>query len=149
MAFGDEQKVVREVLASWADTVVDWSDFNAGRFEPPAPDPAAGEQASWIRPAVRVGDARRAELGPVAIRRTTGVVIVQVFVPIGAGDAIAALFLFHRLATGSPAAALGHAASSIYGLLRRTAEAGSREILTVAAQSEFVAPSEVFAPSPC
>lgn len=90
MAFGDEQKVVREVLASWADTVVDWSDFNAGRFEPPAPDPAAGEQASWIRPAVRVGDARRAELGPVAIRRTTGVVIVQIFVPIGAGDAIAA-----------------------------------------------------------
>lgn len=90
MAFGDEQKVVREVLASWADTVVDWSDFNAGRFEPPAPDPAAGERASWIRPAVRVGDARRAELGPVAIRRTTGVVIVQVFVPIGAGDAIAA-----------------------------------------------------------
>ena len=90
MAFGDEQKVVREVLASWEDTVVDWSDFNAGRFEPPAPDPAAGEQASWIRPSVRVGDARRAELGPVAIRRTTGVVIVQVFVPIGSGDAIAA-----------------------------------------------------------
>ena len=67
----------------------------------------------------------------------------------GAGDAIAALFLFHRLSTGSPAAALGHAASSVYGLLRRTAEAGSREILTVAAQSEFVAPSEVFPPSPC
>lgn len=67
----------------------------------------------------------------------------------GAGDAIAALFLFHRLSTGSAAAALGHAASSIYGLLRRTAEAGSREILTVAAQSEFVAPSEVFQPSPC
>jgi pyridoxine kinase len=62
----------------------------------------------------------------------------------GAGDAIAALFLFHRLRTGSAVAALEAAGSSVYGLLRRTAEAGSREILTVAAQDEFVAPSEVF-----
>ena len=67
----------------------------------------------------------------------------------GAGDAIAALFLFHRLKTGSAAAALGAAASSIHGLLRRTAEAGSREILTVAAQEEFVTPSRVFLPEAC
>ncbi len=67
----------------------------------------------------------------------------------GAGDAIAALFLFHRLKTGSAVAALEAAGSSIYGLLRRTAEAGSREILTVAAQEEFVAPSEVFKASTC
>ena len=59
----------------------------------------------------------------------------------GAGDAIAALFLFHRLRGGSAAAALEAAGSSVHGLLRRTAEAGSREILTVAAQEEFVAPS--------
>ena len=38
------------------------------------------------------------------------------------------------------------AASSIYGLLRRTKEAGSREILTVAAQDEFVTPSRQFVP---
>ena len=63
----------------------------------------------------------------------------------GAGDAISALFLFHRLATGSAAAALSRAGSSIHGVLRRTAEAGSREILTVAAQEEFVAPSHSFA----
>lgn len=62
----------------------------------------------------------------------------------GAGDAIAALFLFHRLATGSVADALSRAGSSIYGLLRRTAEAGSREILTVAAQDEFILPSKNF-----
>jgi pyridoxine kinase len=67
----------------------------------------------------------------------------------GAGDAIAALFLFHRLATGSAAEALARAASSVHGLLRRTAEAGSREILTVAAQEEFVAPCRVFAAEPC
>jgi pyridoxine kinase len=67
----------------------------------------------------------------------------------GAGDAIAALFLFHRLKTGSVAAALEAAGSSIYGLLRRTVEAGSREILTVAAQDEFVAPSQRFTALPC
>jgi pyridoxine kinase len=67
----------------------------------------------------------------------------------GAGDAIAALFLFHRLRTGSGAAALEAAGASIYGLLRRTAEAGSREILTVAAQEEFVAPTDRFPAVPC
>ncbi len=62
----------------------------------------------------------------------------------GAGDAIAALFLAHWLSTGSAADALGRAAASVFGLLRTTAEAGSREILLVAAQEEFVAPSTVF-----
>lgn len=64
----------------------------------------------------------------------------------GAGDAIAALFFTHYLRERSAAAALSKAASSVYGLLKRTKEAGSREILTVAAQDEFVAPSQVFAP---
>jgi len=67
----------------------------------------------------------------------------------GAGDAIAALFLFHRQTTGSAVEALALAASSIHGLLRRTAEAGSREILLVAAQDEFVSPSQRFDPVPC
>jgi pyridoxine kinase len=66
----------------------------------------------------------------------------------GAGDAIAALFLFHRLRSGSAVTAMEEAGSSIWGLLRRTAEAGSREILTVAAQDEFVAPSRRFAAQP-
>jgi pyridoxine kinase len=63
----------------------------------------------------------------------------------GAGDAVAALFFVHWLRTRSAAEALAAAAASIYGLLRRTAEAGSREILTVAAQDEFVTPSRLFA----
>ncbi len=63
----------------------------------------------------------------------------------GAGDAAAALFLFHQIRTGSAVVALEAAGSSIYGLLRRTAEAGSREILTVAAQDEFVTPTRMFA----
>jgi len=66
----------------------------------------------------------------------------------GAGDAIAALFLVHYARTGSAALALGMAGASVYGLLRRTAEAGSREILTVAAQDEFVSPSETFPVEP-
>ena len=64
----------------------------------------------------------------------------------GAGDAIAALFFVHAATTGDIAYALSQAASSTYGLLKRTDEAGSREILTVAAQDEFVAPSRVFTP---
>jgi pyridoxine kinase len=62
----------------------------------------------------------------------------------GAGDAIAALFFVHYARSRSAAKAVGEAAASIYGLLRRTAEAGSREILTVAAQDEFVSPSRRF-----
>jgi pyridoxine kinase len=62
----------------------------------------------------------------------------------GAGDAIAALFFVHYLDTKDAAEALGRAASSVYGLLKRTAEAGSREILSVAAQDEFVAPTTRF-----
>ena len=62
----------------------------------------------------------------------------------GAGDAIAALFLFHRLRHGSARIALEMAGSSVHGLLRRTAEAGSREIMLVAAQDELVTPSRRF-----
>jgi pyridoxine kinase len=66
----------------------------------------------------------------------------------GAGDAIAALFFVHHLREQSAATALAKAAASIYGLLKRTKEAGSREILTVAAQDEFVTPSHQFTPEP-
>jgi pyridoxine kinase len=62
----------------------------------------------------------------------------------GAGDAIAALFLAHWLETGSAGEALGRAAASVFGLLRMTAEASSREILLVAAQDEYTSPSRTF-----
>jgi pyridoxine kinase len=67
----------------------------------------------------------------------------------GAGDAIAALFLYHLLRTGSAAVALEAAGSSIHGVLRRTAEAGAAELLTIAAQEELVAPSRVYRAVPC
>lgn len=69
--------------------------------------------------------------------------------PNGAGDAIAALFLFHRLRSRSVETALREAAASVFGLLVRTAAAGSRELLMVAAQDEFVRPSRTFAAITC
>ncbi|HEV7727875.1 MAG TPA: pyridoxal kinase PdxY [Modestobacter sp.] len=62
----------------------------------------------------------------------------------GAGDALAALFLAHWLDTRSAGEALGRAAASVYGLLKQTADAGSREILLVAAQEEYVSPTCTF-----
>jgi pyridoxine kinase len=62
----------------------------------------------------------------------------------GAGDAISALFFVHYARSRSAASALGEAAASTYGLLKRTADAGSREIQTVAAQDEFVTPTHRF-----
>jgi pyridoxine kinase len=64
----------------------------------------------------------------------------------GAGDAVAALFFVSFLAEGSVAGALSHAASAVFGLLRATLEAGTRELAMVDAQDEFVRPSRVFAP---
>ena len=66
----------------------------------------------------------------------------------GAGDAIAALFFAHYLRTNSLAQALSAAASSVFGVLKRTAEKGAREILLVEAQEEIVAPSRIFEPQP-
>lgn len=62
----------------------------------------------------------------------------------GAGDAIMALFFVHYARSRQVPHALEQAGASIYGLLRRTLEAGSREILTVAAQDEFVSPTRRF-----
>lgn len=62
----------------------------------------------------------------------------------GAGDAIAALFFVHYARSRSAPTALAEAAASVYGLLKRTEEAGSREILTIAAQDEFVSPTYRF-----
>jgi pyridoxine kinase len=64
----------------------------------------------------------------------------------GAGDLIAALFFFHWLRSGDVAEALAAATSSVFGLLRRTRDAGSAETVLIAAQEELVAPSQRFAP---
>jgi pyridoxine kinase len=62
----------------------------------------------------------------------------------GAGDAIAALFFAHYLRAGKTDVALSAAGSAIFGVLARTAEAGSREMQLVSAQDEIVKPGRVF-----
>lgn len=62
----------------------------------------------------------------------------------GAGDAIAALFFAHYLREGKIDVALSKAASAIFGVLTKTAEAGAPEIQLVKAQQEIVEPSQVF-----
>jgi len=66
----------------------------------------------------------------------------------GAGDAAAGLFFFHYLRTGDLAEALARTVSSIFGLVRRTVQAGTRELLLVEAQEELVAPTQIFRPEP-
>jgi pyridoxine kinase len=68
--------------------------------------------------------------------------------PNGAGDCIAARLFFHWLIARSARIALESAVASVFGLLSRTAEAKSRELLLVAAQDEFVAPSRTFQAQP-
>jgi len=62
----------------------------------------------------------------------------------GAGDAIAALFFSHYLNGRNVGEALSRAASGVFGVLAKTAEAGAGEIQLVAAQDELVNPSRVF-----
>lgn len=66
----------------------------------------------------------------------------------GAGDLISALFLFHLRDANDPVQALERAASSVWGILRRTAEVGSRELLLIQAQDELVSPSRAFRAEP-
>lgn len=64
--------------------------------------------------------------------------------PNGTGDAVAALFAAHWLASGDAPAALGKAASSIYAVLEQTAAMGERELQLVAAQDRLVEPHRLF-----
>lgn len=66
----------------------------------------------------------------------------------GTGDVMAALFFGHYLASRDVARSLSLSMSALYGLLRRTHEHGSREIMLVAAQDELTAPEQVFAAEP-
>jgi pyridoxine kinase len=67
----------------------------------------------------------------------------------GAGDMIAALFLFHMLKGGRAAVAMEAAAAAVHGVIARTLAAGSRELLLVEAQEEICRPSVTFAAEAC
>lgn len=62
----------------------------------------------------------------------------------GAGDLVAALFFAHYLRQGGTRDALARAGNSVFGILQKTVEAGTREIQTVLAQDEVIAPTSDF-----
>jgi pyridoxine kinase len=59
----------------------------------------------------------------------------------GAGDTLAALFLYHVIVTKNPAEAATRAVRSLAGILRHTWQSGAAELQIVAAQSELIAPT--------
>jgi pyridoxine kinase len=62
----------------------------------------------------------------------------------GAGDLLAGLFLFHRLAGSRAVEALERSAASVHAVLTRTAASGSTELTLVAAQEAIVSPAVRF-----
>jgi pyridoxine kinase len=64
----------------------------------------------------------------------------------GSGDVTAATFLASLLGARDVPGALAHTAAVIYGLLVVTADSGSSELALIAAQDEFVHPSNTFEP---
>lgn len=66
----------------------------------------------------------------------------------GAGDLFAALFLGRYLAARDLPAALAAAAAAVHGVIARSAAAGSRELLLIAAQDEITAPARRFPATP-
>ena len=67
--------------------------------------------------------------------------------PNGCGDVTAAVFLAHLLRTGSAATALQQVTSTVFGILEKTIEAGTREIQLVAAQDVIADPPARFEPT--
>jgi pyridoxine kinase len=67
--------------------------------------------------------------------------------PNGCGDVTAAVFLAHLLRTGSAETALQQVTSTVFGILEKTIEAGTREIQLVAAQDVIADPPARFEPT--
>ena len=64
--------------------------------------------------------------------------------PNGCGDVTAAVFLAHLLTTGSAEVALRRVTATVFAILEKTLEAGTREIALVAAQDAIADPPERF-----
>ncbi len=68
--------------------------------------------------------------------------------PNGCGDVTTAVFLAHLLRSQSTSLALQRVTSTVFGILERTLEAGTREIQLVGAQDVIANPPERFVASP-
>ena len=77
--------------------------------------------------------------------RTPALAIGPTGEPNGAGDLIAALFLFWTIRGGGLRSALERSAAAVWGVLETTARVRSRELSLICAQEELVRPSRNFA----
>jgi len=62
----------------------------------------------------------------------------------GAGDVMAALFLYHYMSKRDAGAAMQEAAASLFGILDRTRREGAHDLALITAQLEIVTPSRRF-----
>lgn len=93
------------------------------------------------------GDVPEGRLDVVAVSDEGAWAVETPLLPItpnGCGDVTAALYLAHLRATGSAATALARTTSSVFAILEKTIEAGTREIQLVAAQDAIADPPASF-----
>lgn len=93
------------------------------------------------------GDVPEGRLDVVAVSDEGAWAVETPLLPItpnGCGDVTAALYLAHLRSTGSAATALGRTTSSVFAVLEKTIEAGTREIQLVAAQDAIADPPPSF-----
>jgi pyridoxine kinase len=103
---------------------------------------------SFLRAGLQSEQVEMLAVTPDAAWRVVTPLIAFEVMPNGTGDAVAALFTAHWLASGDVAAALGTAASSIYAVLEATRAMGERELQLVAAQERLVSPPRRFTAEP-
>jgi pyridoxine kinase len=103
---------------------------------------------SFLRAGLQSEQVEMLAVTPDAAWRVVTPLIAFEVMPNGTGDAVAALFTAHWLASGDAAAALGTAASSIYAVLEATRAMGERELQLVAAQERLVSPPRRFTAEP-
>ena len=103
---------------------------------------------SFLRAGLQSEQVEMLAVTPDAAWRVVTPLIAFEVMPNGTGDAVAALFTAHWLASGDAASTLGTAASSIYAVLEATRAMGERELQLVAAQERLVSPPRRFTAEP-
>jgi pyridoxine kinase len=93
------------------------------------------------------GDVPDGQLDMVAVSDEGAWAVETPLLPItpnGCGDVTAALYLAHLRCTGSASTALSRVAGSVFAVLEKTIEAGTREIQLIAAQDAIADPPARF-----
>ena len=96
---------------------------------------------------VQVSDLPRDQVGVLAVDNSGAWLVTTPLLPItpnGCGDLTAALFMAHLMTTASPALALERTTATVFAVLEKTVEAGTREIQLIASQDAIADPPERF-----